>query len=157
PWIHFLPQWARVPVVTTFHDLRFPYLFPKAGRLRDRIVMHLARRSAGMIITNHEDYRQVKAIPNTVLIPIVSNILTPLPADYDAKVWRQKAGATTDDFLLAYFGFINRSKGVDLLLNSLAQLRAEQIPARLVMIGGRTGTSDPTNAAYAHEIDALIN
>src|SRR5262245_54156796 len=32
PWIHFLPDFVRdVPVVTTFHDLRYPYLFPKAG------------------------------------------------------------------------------------------------------------------------------
>lgn len=35
PWIHFLPdQLRRIPVVTTFHDLRVPYLFPKAGKLR---------------------------------------------------------------------------------------------------------------------------
>jgi glycosyltransferase involved in cell wall biosynthesis len=48
PWIHFLPDVLRgVPVVTTFHDLLFPYLFPKAGRLRDWIVMRLARASAG--------------------------------------------------------------------------------------------------------------
>ena len=36
PWIHFLPDYIRhIPVVTTFHDLRHPYLFPKAGKLRD--------------------------------------------------------------------------------------------------------------------------
>ncbi|MCA9909634.1 MAG: glycosyltransferase, partial [Anaerolineae bacterium] len=35
PWIHFLPDILRpLPVVTTFHDLRYPYLFPKAGVLR---------------------------------------------------------------------------------------------------------------------------
>src|SRR5215207_5610532 len=32
PWIHVLPRWVKAaPIVTTFHDLRFPYLFPKAG------------------------------------------------------------------------------------------------------------------------------
>ena len=29
PYIHFLPEALHpIPVVTTFHDLRFPYLFP---------------------------------------------------------------------------------------------------------------------------------
>ncbi|MBK8025677.1 MAG: glycosyltransferase [Chloroflexi bacterium] len=47
PFVHFLPELvAPVPVVTTFHDLRFPYLFPKAGPLRTWIVHRLARRSA---------------------------------------------------------------------------------------------------------------
>jgi len=58
PWIHFLPQFTNIPVVTTFHDLRHPYLFPKAGCLRDRIVMHLAQKSAVAIFTNHEDYER---------------------------------------------------------------------------------------------------
>src|SRR5688572_30093141 len=48
PFIHFLPDMIRsVPVVTTFHDLRHPYLFPKAAPLRDWIVMRLARASDG--------------------------------------------------------------------------------------------------------------
>src|SRR5687768_10025944 len=56
PYIHALPDLFRsVPVVTTFHDLRHPYLFPKAGKLRDWAVMHLARTSDGCIVTNHED------------------------------------------------------------------------------------------------------
>jgi hypothetical protein len=47
PFIHYLPDVLRpIPVVTTFHDLLYPYLFPKAGRLRDQIVMRLARAPA---------------------------------------------------------------------------------------------------------------
>jgi glycosyltransferase involved in cell wall biosynthesis len=157
PWIHFLPDTIRhIPVVTTFHDLRFPYLFPKAGSLRDWIVMHLARRSAGVIVTNHEDAENVHALPRVKLIPIGSNILTPLPPDFDPNPWREKAGAREDDFLLAYFGLLNRSKGIENLLDSLSALRAFRIPARLVMIGDTAGTSDPTNAAYAAEINRLI-
>jgi glycosyltransferase involved in cell wall biosynthesis len=69
-------------------------------------------------------------------------------------VWRKKAGAADGDFLLAYFGFINHSKGVDNLLKALAALDVPNI--KLVLIGGRTGTADPTNAAYAASIDKLI-
>ena len=156
PWIHFMPSVIRcIPVVTTFHDLRYPYLFPKAGRLRDWIVMGLARASEGVIVTNHEDGQRLQHLPNVKLIPIDSNILRPLPDDFDASSWREKAGAGCDDYLLGYFGLINRSKGLETLLESISRLRREGIPARLVLIGD-AGSSDPTNVAYAGEIEAKI-
>ncbi len=152
PFIHFLPDVLRpIPVVTTFHDLRYPYLFPKAGTLRDWIVMRLARASAGVIATNHEDAAQLSDLC-MALIPIGSNIRAndTDPAD------RQRIGASAADFLIANFGLINRSKGIDTLIESLAWLRADGIPARLVLIGGVAGSSDPTNAAFIEEIDRLI-
>ena len=153
PTIHFLPDALRpLPVVTTFHDLRFPYLFPKAGPLRNWIVMHLAQRSAGAIVTNHEDEQRIKHLRNYELIPIGSNILA-APAIDDSL--RQQIGASSSDFLLAYFGLINQSKGLETLLHSIAQLRGESIPARLVIIGGVAGSSDPTNTAYIKTIEQL--
>lgn len=157
PWIHFLPDILRsVPVVTTFHDLRFPYLFPKAGPLRDWIVMRLASHSAGTIVTNHEDVQRVQHLPRHRLIPIGSNILQPLPDDHDSQSWRAKAGASSQDFLLAYFGLINHSKGLEILLQSLRRLLDEGILARLVIVGGVAGSSDPTNAAYIEEFEGFI-
>ncbi len=156
PFIHFLPDVLRsIPVVTTFHDLRYPYLFPKAGRLRDWVVMHLARASNGAISTNHEDAARLRDLPCAAMIPIGSNILPALPADYTPETWRERAGAQPNDFLIVYFGLINSSKGFEPLLHSLASLRAEGISARLLIIGS-TGSSDPTNAAYTATIDALI-
>jgi glycosyltransferase involved in cell wall biosynthesis len=90
------------------------------------------------------------------LIPIGSNILTETSLNFECDFWRKKAGASDNDFLLAHFGFMNNSKGVDTLLHALFQLRAQNIPAKLVMIGGRVGASDATNADYAQKIDALI-
>jgi glycosyltransferase involved in cell wall biosynthesis len=157
PWVHFIPDAVRcAPVVTTFHDLRFPYLFPKAGWLRDWIVMHLARASDGVIATNHEDLQRLQHLPNAALIPIGSNILQPLPEDFDPHVWRERADAGEGDFLLAFFGLVNRSKGLDLVIEALARLRAEGCPARLVIIGGEAGSSDPTNTTYQQEIQKQI-
>jgi glycosyltransferase involved in cell wall biosynthesis len=157
PWIHFLPDVVRAtPVITTFHDLRFPYLFPKAGRLRNWIVLHLAQVSAGAIVTNHEDFAALHPISRRQLIPIGSNITQLLPTDFDASGWRQRAGAQPGDLLLAYFGLVNRSKGVDDLLRCLAILRSEHVPARLVIIGGTAGSSDPTNQTYLNEIEQMI-
>ena len=45
--IHVLPDVAGVKTVVTFHDLRIPYLFPKAGQLRPAAVTHLARSASG--------------------------------------------------------------------------------------------------------------
>ena len=157
PWIHFIPdRLPQLPVVTTFHDLRLPYLFPKAGRLRDWIVLRLASSSDGVIATNHEDMARLHHLPCATLIPIGSNILQPLPRDFDPAAWRQRAGANEDDLLLSFFGLINRSKGLDVLLDTVAALRSQDIPARLLIIGGSAGSSDPTNKPYLDEIQAKI-
>jgi glycosyltransferase involved in cell wall biosynthesis len=145
PVIHFLPHFLDVPFVTTFHDLRFPYLFPKAGKLRDWIVMYLAKASTGIIVTNHEDYERVKHL-KTALIPMGSTVLAD-ESDFNKTQWRP-----SNEFLIAHFGFINQTKGVDTLLKALATLPN----VHLLMIGDRIGTADPTNAAYAKTIDALI-
>jgi glycosyltransferase involved in cell wall biosynthesis len=156
PVVHFLPHVLNTPFVTTFHDLRFPYLFPKAGALRDWIVMHLARASDGVIATNPADYARVRHLPHAAEIPIMSNVPVELPADYDRAVYRQQVGADDDTFLIAFFGFLNHSKGLDTLLYALREARDNDVPANVVFIGDRTGTADPTNAAYAQQIDALI-
>ncbi len=161
PAVHFLPRRsARPPVVVTFHDLRVPYLFPKAGPLRWRIVRMLARRADGVIVTNHEDYlRLEREIPRErlALIPIGSNIPPAPPPNYDRAAERARWGVGPDDLLLGYFGFLNESKGGEELIRALAHLVADGVPAHLLMVGGRVGTSDPTNRAYAALIDGLIS
>ena len=154
PFIHYLPDALKpIPVVTTFHDLRYPYLFPKAGRLRENIVARLARKSRGVIVTNHEDAAHLdQSHPCGTLIPIGSNIAP--TGKVDAAVFRVQAGASPSDFLIVYFGLVNRSKGLDTLLEAVAQL--SDLPVRLALIGAVAGSSDPTNTAYMSEIEALI-
>ncbi len=153
PYIHFLPEALRpIPVVTTFHDLRFPYLFPKAGKLRDHIVQRLANASAGVIATNHEDFARLRH-PCAALIPIGSNISR--QPDTDTAAFRALAGAAPEDLLIVYFGLVNHSKGLDTLLDALALL--PDLPLRLALVGAVAGSSDPTNTAYLREIDAQID
>ncbi|MBC7225670.1 MAG: glycosyltransferase family 4 protein [Thermoflexales bacterium] len=160
PAVHFLPSpLARPPVVVTFHDLRVPYLFPKAGPLRWRVVRMLARRADGVIVTNHEDYLRLEGeIPRDRLavIPIGSNIPPTPPPNYDRDAERARWGVRPDDLFLGYFGFLNESKGGEELIRALGMLVERGVPAHLLMVGGRVGTSDPTNRAYAAFIDGLI-
>lgn len=157
PAINLFPRRLRLDsgrprTVVTFHDLKVPYLFPKAGPLRPWIVTELARGSDAAITTNREDFEELgRRLPSPpTLIPIGSNIRPRLPAGYDRNAWRARYGAGPDDLLIGFFGFVNDRKGVDTLLRALALLAkaGDGLSPRLLMIGGQTGASDPTNVAY---------
>ncbi|MGD1992391.1 MAG: glycosyltransferase family 4 protein [Anaerolineae bacterium] len=160
PAIHFVPQRRpRPPVVVTFHDLRVPYLFPKAGPLRRWIVRTLARRADRVIVTNREDYLQLQPVdlPHRLrLIPIGSNIPMVPPPSYDRAAERARWDVGPDDFLLGYFGFLNESKGAEELMEALGYLVERGVPAHLLMVGGQVGSSDPTNRAYAQKVKRLV-
>jgi glycosyltransferase involved in cell wall biosynthesis len=161
PAINLVPSRRQDVLVTaTFHDLRAPYLFPKAGPLRWWVVHALGSRADGVIVTNQEDHVKLeKTIPTKrlSLIPIGSNILPSVPEEYDRDAERSSWGVGAGDVLLGHFGFLNESKGGEELMRVLALLLDRGIPAHLLMIGGRVGTSDPTNRLYAEQVDALIN
>ena len=152
-------SWPR-HVVTTFHDLRVPYLFPKAGPLRWRANLELARRSDRAIVTNAEDHRRLSQIGDLagrlVEIPIGANIRPMPPAGYDRATQRARWGIGPEDLLLCYFGFLNDSKGGEELMHATARLAEAGLPVHLLMIGGQLGASDPTNAAYLQRVQALI-
>jgi len=164
PAIHLFPWWLRQrggpPVVVTFHDLRVPYLFPKAGPLRWRAVLALARRATGVIVTTPEDEAELAATglrwPHLARIPIGSNIAPCLPPGYEREAWRAQRGLRPDDLVVGYFGFLNERKGGEELIETLALLVARGVPAHLLLVGGRVGSSDPTNSAYAERVDRLI-
>ena len=160
PAVNFVPhRQGRPPVVVTFHDLKVPYLFPKAGPLRWQAVRTLAHRADGVIVTNHEDYLRLEGeipSPRLGLISIGSNIPNAPPSDYDRDAERARWGVGPDDLLLGYFGFLNESKGGEELMQALAILVARGAPVHLLMIGGRVGSSDPANRAYAERVERLI-
>ena len=151
--LHFYPTRVR-PFVTTFHDLRFPYLFPKAGPLRPWIVTQLARRSDGVIVTNRGDESELRArgIERVVQIPLGSTVSAGVMSVVRRAEVRRALGAADDDVVVGHFGFVNHSKGVDTLLRA-ASIAGDGV--KVMMIGERVGASDPTNYAYAQQIDAL--
>jgi glycosyltransferase involved in cell wall biosynthesis len=163
PAINFVPRRQRPdrpPVVVTFHDLKVPYLFPKAGPLRWQVVRAMARRADRVIVTNREDYIRLEAEMSTKclkLIPIGSNISVDPPTGYDREVERASWGVAPNDLLLGYFGFLNESKGGEELIQALAHLVEWRVPVHLLMIGGRVGSSDPANRKYADRMDHLIS
>lgn len=155
PPIHFLPSVVGKPSVVTFHDLRVPYLFPKAGRLRRDAVNILARSATGVIVTNPEDRLALERdsrIRQLSEIPIGSNI-APFATHNGTRntQYASRWGFADSDVVVGYFGFLNATKGGATLYHALAQLPN----CKLLLVGGRTGASDATNAAYAAELDSL--
>jgi glycosyltransferase involved in cell wall biosynthesis len=145
--------------------VKVPYLFPKAGPLRWWVNLALARWSDAVIVTNAEDFDKLSAysfVHPLSVIPIGSNISRSPPADYERAAWRARWGLKPDDILLSYFGFLNESKGGESLVRALAGLmqgghdNQSASEVRLLMIGGRIGSSDPTNVAYLNKIEGLI-
>ncbi|MBK9710592.1 MAG: glycosyltransferase family 4 protein [Kouleothrix sp.] len=168
PWrLKRLP--ARPAVAVTAHDLLLPYLFPKAGPLRDWVTWRLLRDADALVVTNEADFAQVAEIRHMEsgaadlrtrtgqpgprpqapsLIPIGSNIDVAPQEGYDRAAWRARLGVAAGETLVAYFGLISRTKGLDVLLGALARLPAT---FRLLIVGG--AATAPEDRAYAAEIE----
>lgn len=162
----------HLKVVTTFHDLRVPYLFPKAGPLRQLMVRLLANRSDAVIAVAAEDvpllwkwhthgakfaFRSRPTAPASLAhIAVGNNLDAPPPAGFDRDLWRSRIGAAPDTLVVGHIGFINRSKGVDVLVRALARLLSQGLDVRVLMIGEQVGSSDTENVRYLAEVTALI-
>lgn len=161
-WVNWLPwrlrhRKTRPGVVVTFHDLRIPYLFPKAGPLRWRSILALARHSDAVIVTNAEDEQRLSPLFDCLtLIPLGSNVDPSPPPGYERDRWRASLGVGQHTLLLAYFGFLNQSKGGEDLILALQRLVHQAYDVHLVMVGGQSGDVDPTNRAYAKRVRSLV-
>ncbi|HET7376872.1 MAG TPA: glycosyltransferase, partial [Anaerolineae bacterium] len=160
--INFLPnrlirRSIQLPIVTTFHDLLVPYLFPMAGPLRRKVVDYLARQSDAVIVTNEEDQSRLQTpTSRRSLVPIGSNIDPKRLIDFDLQGARAQWRIQTDEMVIGYFGFLSASKGGEVLIHALKLLADHNLPVKLMLIGGRTGSSDPSNAKYAAQVERLI-
>jgi glycosyltransferase involved in cell wall biosynthesis len=148
PWV---VRALRGPaVVTTFHDLRVPYLFPKAGRLRRAAVAALAKGSDAVICVADSDLEQLRVWrasrpPDTTRhVPLGDQLDEQPPPEFSRAGWRRRIGVPAAVPLVGHFGLINQSKGVLQLVGAVAKLP----DAHLVLVGEALGASDPTNAAY---------
>ena len=160
----------RPALVITAHDLRLPYLLPKADQLRNWLTGRMFAAADAVIVTNAADraalqgtaprsrelYHPRRALPTPVsTIPIGSNILPAPPPDYNRSVWRQRLDLDESDVLIAYFGLLSRTKGVLELLAALRFLHDQTDRRyRLVIIGGAAPQHD--DRRYAAEVQRRI-
>jgi glycosyltransferase involved in cell wall biosynthesis len=143
----FRPQ---TRVVTTFHDARPPYLFPKAGRWRETAVRLLGRTSHAIIAA---DARDLVLLGGPSVrhhhVPIGPNVPYAPPAGYDRLTFRTALGFAPETLALVYFGLRNASKGLDLLVDAVNLVMLQRGQTRLMLVGGEVGASDPTDRQTA--------
>jgi glycosyltransferase involved in cell wall biosynthesis len=160
PAVNLLPRRLerryRRPIVTTFHDLLPPYLFPKAGRLRSQATRLLALGSDAVIVTNVEDRaalgRLARLAGRVEIIPIGSNLP---PADPElVAAARAHLELGPDELAIGFFGFLTAEKGLDLLLEALQRLGDPRL--RLVIVGGGLAETDLANATYFSRLQAAL-
>src|SRR5205085_5728451 len=94
--------------------------------------------SAAVVITNPQDAAALTpALARRAIgIPIGANITPHPPPGWNRAAWRAARGIPTDAPLLAYFGFLNATKGLGTLLRALAAARAAGRAVHLLMVGG---------------------
>jgi glycosyltransferase involved in cell wall biosynthesis len=156
PWILRRAR-PRLRCVTTFHDVRVPYLFPRAGTLRPAAVRLLARTSHAVIAADERDLKVLGGPSRRHFhIPIGPNVACAPPDGYDRVATRAAMGLEPDDLAIVYFGMLNASKGVDLLLDTFECIAAQQPRARMLLLGGEAGASDPTDRLTAARLAGRI-
>jgi polysaccharide biosynthesis protein PslF len=162
PSINLLPYQIgrgsrRVPLVTTFHDLRAPYLFPRAGRLRRWANRLLAFGSDAAVFTNERDFRQVRRFSRMARrihhIPIGSNL--PEITDVDRSAVLNQLGLDAETFTVGFFGFLTPDKGVEDLIEAIEE--SPETRPQLAVIGGEIGSTDSVNAEYQRRIRARLH
>lgn len=153
PAINLLPRFLSVAspqsrTIVTCHDVRVPYLFPKAGPVRTLVNHLMIDACDSAIFSDSGDREWAGGRATHTLIPIGSGV--------PVVSWPQEQ-ATTRPFRVGYFGFLNSTKGLDTGLLAVQSLVAEGRDLELVFIGDALGSTDPTNAATRAAVQALIN
>lgn len=138
-------------VVTLVHDLMGPYLFPKAGPLRqiylhkllaasDQIIVHtdIAKRTLNCEFPEFSE--KIKKIPcGAGILPLLDTPIT-MP----------------DGFNISFFGFIYPQKGLDYLIEALDILRKDNIYPSLWIIGAED-IDHAFSRNYADKLKQRIN
>lgn len=162
PAINLLPrrlhlEMNRPRLIVTAHDLLPPYLFPKAGPLRDWVTRRLMLDVDAVVATNDADEAQLRRWRagrrhhTLAMIPIGANIAVAPPPSWNRQEWRARLGIAPEMTLIANFGLMSRSKGVDTLIQALARLPET---FRLIVIGGEA--TAPQDRMYADEVRRLV-
>ena len=148
----------RVRAVTTFHDVRVPYLFPGAGSLRAAAVRLLANGSHAVIAADARDLTALGGpSPRRHHVPIGANVACAPPPGYDRAAFRARLGLSDADLAVVYFGLLNASKGLDLLLDAFERVSERHPRARLLLLGGTVGASDATDRQTAARVRGRVS
>lgn len=160
PMVNLLPAFIRIllriPAVTTIHEFT---TYSRLGRLRVGLSI---LDSSRVIIPDPANFTAIEhAYPASRsklhYVPLGANIGPQAGAFLDRSRSRESLGAGQDEIVIAYFGFISPSKGIEFLLRAFRSLLEKHsgCPIRLLLIAGRE-PADPSYRTYFHQVEAEL-
>jgi glycosyltransferase involved in cell wall biosynthesis len=149
PAIGFLP-WAlaarglRPTIVTTLHDMDRPTRGPKpTRRLAFESLLYGSKR---LTVSNESEFRGLSRRPGLArrvnIVSVGSNIAVHKLTGEQRSALRASVSTKPDASLAVYFGLIRPDKGLDVLIDAMADLKARDVCVELLVIGD---TEDPTH------------
>jgi glycosyltransferase involved in cell wall biosynthesis len=163
-WAGVWGRLLRVPVVYEAHDLESA----NPSRAKERWVQPLLRkldltalRRSAAVASLTADFQRLlaergwRAREEVAVIPDAFDAEQIAPGDRAAA--RRRLGRAADERLVVYAGMTFAYRGIDLLLEAFARLRAGPGDPRLILVGGRPQELAPLRArAAALSLDAVV-
>ena len=132
------------------------YVMGTLYRDSDRLIVLSERHLSQLSALMPDVVSKTEVIPPPPLIPMCADVRTARDQG------RARLALNQDHFLLAYFGYVDYTKGVETLLQAVQIVTKHANNVRLVMIGGGRGTAKNASDArgefianYAHEMQLL--
>ncbi len=161
PLVNLLPIFIRarlhIPIITTVHEFS---TYQCLGKWRVGLSVVTSDQ---VIVTEPTNLMQMeRAFPNARSklhhIPLGANIEPQLAPGFDRRRVRASIGATDSDVVIAYFGFISPSKGIEILLHAFRRARLEDpdLSLHLLLIASRQ-PSEPRYMAYHRKIEQMLD
>lgn len=115
-------------------------------------VLTLTRESADYLIQKHGmDSSKVHPLPNAINMEVYNS----QEAQRSRSDNRKSFGLNEDDFVLGYAGRLTLSKGIDIILQSLAELQNEFGNVKLLIAGSQEIETNP-DVGFQKELDRLM-
>ena len=132
------------------------YVMGTLYRDSDRLIVLSERHLIQLCAPMPDVVSKTEVIPPPPLIPMCADVQTARDQG------RARLALDQDHFLLAYFGYVEDSKGVETLLQAVQLVTKQVGNVRLVMIGGGRGTAkavvgqrEEFVASYVREMQSL--
>jgi len=138
PMINLFPSILRLlkpqyPVVTRLHE------FSCAHPLRKLSVLPLVLSSHRTIVPTEIERRSVERLlplmkSRIIVVPVGTNIALTDDPEFDRASWRDRLGVDQKETLLCYFGFLSKTKDIEMLLRAVSRVVQSGARVKLLMI-----------------------
>ncbi len=144
----------KVKVIITLHEFSIAYPVNKVKQLL------LAAFSHRIIVTAEGDFNELIRFPfcgqhKTEIIPIGNNINICLNGAGSREYFKEKGLIGSDTKIISFFGFIHPNKGIESLLEAVADLKREGFPVFLLLISGLDYAANKYHKQIGECIDRL--